>query len=213
MNIGSYITVFDLFYTKPDSTFSHWNTAADGSGISYYPGQTILVTGDITLYAQWKANQSHMLIYNPNGGVGNVVIDMADSNGRVTIQNQNYFRNGYTFAGWNTMFDGSGVQYYPGQFIILDNNLFLHAQWEPTTSYYTVTYNPGIGGMGGHVDPGLIDGSRYTIKNPQVAAVARPWSIFDKWNTAADGSGATYVPGQSITITDNLTLYAIWYDY
>lgn len=34
--------------------FSNWNTQADGSGISYLDGDSINLTQDITLYAQWE---------------------------------------------------------------------------------------------------------------------------------------------------------------
>ena len=33
--------------------FLCWNTLPDGSGIEYRPGDTITVTGDIQLYADW----------------------------------------------------------------------------------------------------------------------------------------------------------------
>ena len=34
--------------------FNGWNTKADGSGKSYTAGKTFKITGNITLYAQWK---------------------------------------------------------------------------------------------------------------------------------------------------------------
>lgn len=34
--------------------------------------------------------------------------------------------------------------------------------------------------------------------------------VFSGWNTKPDGSGEKYGPGQSITLTENLTLYAQW---
>ena len=36
---------------------------------------------------------------------------------------------------------------------------------------------------------------------------------FVKWNTSADGSGTSYSEGASITLTDDITLYAIWQRY
>ena len=35
-------------------TFTGWNTKSDGTGDAYRPGDTLTVTGDTTLYAQWK---------------------------------------------------------------------------------------------------------------------------------------------------------------
>ncbi len=35
-------------------TFAGWNTAANGSGTSYAPGDSLLIGGDVTLYAVWN---------------------------------------------------------------------------------------------------------------------------------------------------------------
>ncbi len=51
---------------RSDYMFAGWNTAADGSGTAYLPGDSITVTADMILYAQWKIE---------------VTIDMFDSNG------------------------------------------------------------------------------------------------------------------------------------
>ena len=34
--------------------------------------------------------------------------------------------------------------------------------------------------------------------------------VFSGWNTKPDGSGKKYTPGQDITLTEDLTLYAQW---
>lgn len=48
--------------------FLGWNTRSDGRGISYSPGQTIQVKGNIQLYAQWGLNHtSSRIIYRVNG--------------------------------------------------------------------------------------------------------------------------------------------------
>jgi hypothetical protein len=36
-------------------SFLRWNTAADGTGTAYAEGETITITGNVTLYAQWNA--------------------------------------------------------------------------------------------------------------------------------------------------------------
>ena len=39
--------------SREGSKFKGWNTAADGSGIAYMPGDTFFIDGDMILYAQW----------------------------------------------------------------------------------------------------------------------------------------------------------------
>ena len=43
-------------YTRDSYTFSGWNTMQAGNGTAYTNGQTITVTSDMTLYAQWTNN-------------------------------------------------------------------------------------------------------------------------------------------------------------
>lgn len=54
---GSSVTVMNNSFTAPDAyVFDHWNTAADGSGTDYNPGDHFTITAAITLYAQWVAD-------------------------------------------------------------------------------------------------------------------------------------------------------------
>ena len=44
----------EITYTKDSHTSTSWNTKADGSGIPYENGQTLMISKNIVLYAQWK---------------------------------------------------------------------------------------------------------------------------------------------------------------
>ena len=44
-------------YTRTNYTFTGWNTASNGSGTAYAVGATYSSPSDITLHAQWVANQ------------------------------------------------------------------------------------------------------------------------------------------------------------
>lgn len=52
---GQSTTIPQCSYTYDGHTFIAWNTASDGTGITYNPGDTITPTGAMTLYAQWSA--------------------------------------------------------------------------------------------------------------------------------------------------------------
>ena len=53
-------------FTKPNLAFDSWNTNADGSGTAYAPGDTLTVTKDVTLYAQWT--HAHNWTYSYDAG-------------------------------------------------------------------------------------------------------------------------------------------------
>ena len=44
----------EIKYTKSSHYFTNWNTKADGTGIPYEDGQTLMISKNITLYAQWN---------------------------------------------------------------------------------------------------------------------------------------------------------------
>ena len=48
------ITIAENTFTRSMSLFVGWNTRADGNGTSYNSGVSLVVTGNVTLYAQWK---------------------------------------------------------------------------------------------------------------------------------------------------------------
>ena len=48
------IAVANNLFSRPMYEFIGWNTKANGSGISYQSGASLVVTENITLYAQWK---------------------------------------------------------------------------------------------------------------------------------------------------------------
>ena len=52
------------WYTRPGYIFTGWNTEPDGSGISYAPNSTIVLTqAQTTLYAQWERDLHTLSLY------------------------------------------------------------------------------------------------------------------------------------------------------
>lgn len=153
------------------------------------------------------------VIYNPNGGIGGT----ADYNlafGFVyTVKTQQaaaVFRLDFNFTGWNTLEDGSGTTYQPGDVIIITCDITLYAQWEAEPAdTFSVTYLPN-GGTNVFTDSDLPGGSSYSIKDNNTVGITRDGFIFNGWNTQADGSGTDYPPGNNITITSDIILYAQW---
>ena len=77
------------------------------------------------------------------------------------------------------------------------------------TGSFTITYNANHASATGTTASTIIaypDGTGTVANN----GFDLDGHEFVKWNTATDGSGYDYTEGASITLTDNLTLYAIW---
>ncbi len=116
-------------------------------------------------------------------------------------------KTGYNFAGWNTAADGSGTAYSAGSTFTITNNTVLYAHW---VSGYTVIYN-GNGNTGGSVP---VDANSYASGASATVlgsgTLVKTGYVFTNWNTAADGSGASYDAGGTMTVNSNTTLYAQW---
>nr|MCU0797048.1 InlB B-repeat-containing protein [Akkermansiaceae bacterium] len=120
-------------------------------------------------------------------------------------------RSGFNFAGWNTASDGMGTNYSPAATFVIENNTTLYARWIPVGSSL-LTYD-GNGSTGGSVPVDLsspyTSGATVTVLGNTGSLTKTSYS-FSGWNTAADGSGTPYNPGDSFNITADTTLYAIW---
>ena len=200
--------------TETAYAFSSWNTASNGTGTTYTPGQKFpMGSTSVILYAQWTALPTYVVTYNGTGNTGGSV--PTDPNNYIQGQTVTVLGNtgsltktGYPFLGWNTQANGSGTTYSPGQtFAMGITNVILYAQW-----FYTVTYN-GNGATGGTVPT---DSNNY-VPGQTVTVLGNPGSLtwtgyaLAGWNTQANGSGTTYLQGQTFQVgSANMTLYATW---
>lgn len=113
--------------TRDGCTFKGWNTAADGSGVSYAPGATYTGNAALTLYAQWY----YPVTYNANGGTGAPSAQEKKVDIDIVLSSTVPTRDDYRFTGWNTESDGSGDSYAPGATYTTNAALNLYAQWVP----------------------------------------------------------------------------------
>ena len=88
----------------------------------------------------------------------------------------------------------------------------LSADYAVVLNLFSVTYN-GNGNTGGTVpvdgNSPYNSGATVTVLG-NTGALVKTGSTFAGWNTAADGSGTSYSPGNTFAITANTTLYAMW---
>ena len=102
----------------------------------------------------------------------------------------------YTFTGWSP------------EVVVAEEDVIYTAQYSQTERvFYTITFD-GNGGTG-KMDPQTFEVG--IDAQLQANAFTRENYEFTGWNTAADGSGATYADeGAILELTGDMTLYAQW---
>ncbi len=185
------------------TTYGEWIANEDGT-------TTRTVTKECT-YCKYKEEIKEYqvkLTYNANGGEGTIDPAIGAAGESVTVAENGFTRDNYTFTGWNTQADGSGTAYSAGESFTLTEDTVLYAQWSKNAPAQVKVSYDANGGVGTMESVTGDVGSEIVI---QQNGFTRSEYTFTGWNTQADGKGTAYKAGDSFTLTDKDTvLYAQW---
>ena len=189
-------------------------------------------SGTKNAYAEWTAN-TYTVSYNANGGSGAPGNQTKTYGVNLTLSSTKPTRTGYTFLRWNTKADGTGTSYNSGGTYSANSAVTLYAVWQANVTYI-VSYDAN-GGSGAPATQSGYSGTSLTLSSTRptkadtTATVTMTYDkvedsatlskytdtvtlttsyTFVRWNTAADGSGTSYEPGQTITLNQAVFLYA-----
>lgn len=131
--------------TRDGMAFLGWSTDQNAVSPAYYPGGSVKINDNTTLYAVWGTPTGKAAItYHSNFG-SDAFRKSEDKpiNSLITVEGYGNLpsRTGYEFTGWNTASDGSGTAYAAGATARLTaGGNDLYAQWKAKTYDYTVEY-------------------------------------------------------------------------
>jgi uncharacterized repeat protein (TIGR02543 family) len=201
-------------YQKAGHTFLYWNTAADGSGVSYRSNYTYSFAQSITLYAIW--GQNFAISYSGNGNTGgsapsNQASYVGGSLQTLRTNTGELTKTGYLLAGWNSAADGTGTSYALGQTnVALSNVVTLYAQWAGATYVVLYTANGSTAGLAPTSQNYTYGSSGITIRLNS-GNLARTGYVFAGWNTAPDAMGIDYAAGTTgRTFSQDTVMFAKW---
>ena len=133
--------------TRQGMIFLGWSTDQNAVSPAYYPGGSVKINDNTTLYAVWGTPTGKAAItYHSN--FGNDQTRKSEDkpiNSLITVEGYGNLnlpsRTGYEFTGWNTASDGKGTAYAAGATARLTaGGNDLYAQWKAGTYSYTVEY-------------------------------------------------------------------------
>jgi len=222
-------TVPENTFTKAGYVFIGWGNHASSTYASYHAGKTASITESRTLYAIW-AKESVPVTFDPNtenGGSGtpfteNLLLNTTTLKYEGTLPANTFTNSNGNFVGWCTykkpsssyhieqiMSTGLAVSLSPSQLPNTDG-FTLYAVWNPKT--YTVTYN--LGGNGTDIVKTVTNTAEYgkSINYALEAAPASELSYysFTGWTYYSGSTTPGLSAGQTIQLTANKTIYAVW---
>lgn len=107
-----------------------WYTAQTGGSLVT---KNTVINQNVTWYAHWEIKSNYSLTYNVNGGTGTVPSQQTNITygTHLAVASANITKTNSVFASWNTRSDGTGIDYYPGNQIVINDNITLYAKWTP----------------------------------------------------------------------------------
>ncbi len=173
------------------------------------------------LYAAWNP-VSYSVVYNANKPLGATTV-VGTMPTQECLYGQEYFFlpneftiTNYNFAGWNTMADGSGTMYYPGDKLVnlTENNetVNIYAIWQ--TGEINVTFNINLpsgvtettSGLKANTTQAFEIGKVINLADYQMDAVGYRHL---GWSTKQAATTPTFTIGMTVPQVPT-TLYAVW---
>lgn len=213
------VTFDEKYGTLPEISrigyiFNGWSL--DKAGENAITAESIVATaGDHTLYAQWTPI-TYTVAYDRNGDddagiTGSTASSTHTYDVDKALTKNGYERIGYSFGGWNTKADGTGVNYADEASVknLTATNgatVTLYAKWNPK-SYY-IRYHAN-GGQGSMPDQSILYG---TMTKLNKNAFTKTDYTFAGWATTPDGEVVYNDEHNVISLKTEgvLDLYAVW---
>ena len=144
------------------------------------------------------------LRYDANGGSGSLAGRTVRYGETVTLGSEEPTKEGSSFEGWAKTADAAAAEYRPGGSLTVTGDLTLYAVWKLKEFSLRYDANGGSGSIAGRT---VRYGETVTLSSEEPT---KEGSSFEGWAKTADAAAAEYRPGGSLTVTGDLTLYAVW---
>lgn len=225
-------------FVRPGYRFLGWSETEDGKGTSYadkakfqgvthYQGNEIINNATITLYARWEKLPEITIDYTPfPEDLGTVTLNPAEGPSKEALSPQSIYtvsetgspdhqvrgatakpKDGCTFKGWYDQQENQcskDLSFVPqaGR-----DNLYQSGSY--VAVFEAQKYNLHFDANGGEGTMGDLTYTHGQDQSLTKCGFTRAGYDFLGWATAADG-GVVYHDQQSLSITQDTTLYAVW---
>ena len=212
------VTVADVgTLVKAGYTFTGWNTAADGSGISYAEGASFIINSNVTLYAQWEA-----IVYTITKNIhahgtysvksSGVEVSSAIIGTALTFEAAEP-DPGYSFSEFTVSYTDNGTpktshfKTNPKSYTMPASDIEITLVLNDVTAYdVTLMYNGSV-----HRVVQVSEGASILSAISSIGSTLSPPSekSFLGWSTSSDPASVNLITASTLA-TNNITLYAVF---
>ena len=219
-HMGTYTLPECEFVAPAGKEFKCWAEGSVG-GTQYNPGNEYNVTGDVEFFAIWEDLPTFIVAYGPGNGNGSTDFDYVVEGTEVTLLTPAELDftplEGMQFAHWKVCKDNASdpnaVIKQPGDTITITFETYIIAVWEEIPTFELV-YGPGEGNGSSDLDY-VLPGTEVTLQTPaDLDYTPLEGMQFSHWkvckDNALDPNAVIKQPGDTITITYNTYIIAVW---
>ena len=202
-------------------------SCASAGGVAYANSSSLSpMASDVILYEMWSPNTNTVTFNSSSGSsTGTTAPETFTTGVSAALTAEGFALTGYFFTGWCSVAVSpgaacTGTTYLDTASFTANQNLTLYAQWLPTSTTFTLTYNtnyPASSAPDGGTLPTTVTGIAYQSTTTAVTANALTATGYlpAGWCTVVTTpgqtcSGTTYTTGNLASVVANVTLYAMW---
>lgn len=206
---GSSCSVKAPTITRSGTEILGWDTNSKSTTPKYKPGDSIKLSSDQKYYAITKVTYTAKFYKSGADKIGSDSLPCSTIGDSCTVKAPSITRSGYTVNGWSESNILFSVAYKVGDTITLKSNksFYAYTSAKQKTTYKATFNKNGATSIGStYKTCDADDSGKCTIQAPSITRSG--YSILG-WSTNSKATTATYKVGSSITLKDNMTLYAI----
>lgn len=197
------ILTFNESPTKDGFSFGGWYM--DSELTTPYTNQEIL--NNTTLYAKWNevVISTVLITFDLQGGNGYFVDQIINMGAYAIKPTEDPTKEGFIFLGWHVQ--ATGEQLFDFETTMIYQNTTIYALWEEDTkTFFTVTYDLNGTPQSEIITEKVEEGSFPLGPSTQFSYVNH---VFIGWSL--DQTSETSINLETLTITEDLSLYAVWH--
>ncbi len=200
---------------KDDCRFAGWSAAQDAAVADVQRGESYTMeSAEIVLYAvwEWTTEMTFTLSFDAGEGTGAPESKSATAFApslTVDIPATAPVREGCAFGGWSLSDDAIAPDYVAGDRIVLTSeSTTLHAVWKEIVTY-TISFDANKGADAPEPVSGSSAEGSCELTVPEKEP-AREGFRFLGWSVSKETVVPEISPKDVLTVTEDMTLYAIW---